>query len=91
MENHKILKNLIFLLLLTIPNICFANSNYLIEKSNNDEFFLINGEKYRAKTYCFGMQEGDRVVFVQGSAYGACSSAELLNLSSNKICKVWCE
>lgn len=65
--------------------------SYEIEVSHNDELFVINGEKYEAKTYCFNMEEGDRVTFLEGSALGACVSAKLLNLRTRDICEVWCE
>ena len=68
-----------------------SRSAYEIEVSHNDELFVINGEKYEAKTYCFGMEEGDQVIFLSGSPYGACASAELLNLRTKNRCGVWCE
>jgi len=64
---------------------------YEIEVSHNDELFIINGERYEAKTYCFNMEEGDKVIFLEGSALGVCVSAEILNLRTNKTCRVWCE
>jgi len=64
---------------------------YLIETSHNDELFVINGEKFEAKTYCFNMEEDDEVMFLEGSPYGACSSATLLNLRTREKCEVWCE
>lgn len=64
---------------------------YEIEHSYNDELFIINGEKFEARTYCFGFEEGDRVLFLQGSPFGTCVSAEILNLRIRKICDVWCE
>lgn len=66
-------------------------TEYEIEVSYNDEFFIINDEKYEAKTYCFNMEEGDKVIFLEGSAYGVCVSAEILNLRTKDRCKVWCE
>jgi hypothetical protein len=65
-----------------------AATSYVIEVSHNDVIFIINGGKYEAKTYCFNMKEGDRVIFLEGSPSGACSSAKLLNLRTNKICTV---
>ena len=65
--------------------------SYKIEVSHNDELFIINGEKFEARTYCFNMEEGDDVIFLEGSASGACTSAKLLNLRTSKVCKVWCE
>ena len=68
-----------------------ATNSYEITVSNNDELFIINGEKFEAKTYCFNMNVGDKVIFLEGSPLGACASAELLNLHTNKRCKVWCQ
>jgi len=68
-----------------------SRSGYAIEASANDETFVINGELFKAKTYCFNFDKGDRVKFVQGSPLGACVSATLLNLRSGKVCEVWCE
>jgi hypothetical protein len=64
---------------------------YLVDASSNDETFVINGEVFNAKTYCFDLDKGDRVVFVEGSPFGACASAKLLNLRTQKVCEVWCE
>jgi aspartate 1-decarboxylase len=61
------------------------------EVSHNDELFIINGERYEAQTYCFNMEEGDKVIFLEGSAYGACATATLLNLRTKNECRVWCE
>lgn len=64
---------------------------YTIETSHNDELFIINGEKFEAKTYCFNMEEDDEVMFLDGSPFGACASATLLNLRTREKCEVWCE
>lgn len=72
-------------------NTMSASSEYRIDVSHDDELFVINGEKYEAKTYCFNMQEGDKVIFLEGSAFGACASAKILNLRTNKVCEVWCD
>ena len=69
----------------------YAATEYEIEVSHDDELFIINGEKYEAQTYCFNMEEGDKVIFIKGSALGVCASAEILNLRTKNICKVWCE
>lgn len=68
-----------------------SRTSYEIEVSHNDELFVINGEKFEAQTYCFNMEEGDRVIFIEGSALGACTSATLLNLRTKNKCEVWCE
>lgn len=64
---------------------------YTIETSQNDELFIINGEKFEAKTYCFNMEEDDEVMFLDGNPLGACASATLLNLRTRNKCEVWCE
>jgi hypothetical protein len=68
-----------------------AQDAYLIEYAHNDELFVINGEKFEAQTYCLGWEQGESVVFIEGSALGACASAELFNLSRKESCSVWCE
>ena len=65
--------------------------SYEIEVSHNDELFIINGEKFEAKTYCFNMEEGDEVIFIEGSPSGACVSATVVNLRTKKKCELWCE
>jgi len=82
---------LAFVVLLGITCIVSAATEYEIEVSHNDELFIINGEKFQAKTYCFNMEKGDKVIFLEGSPHGACASAELLNMRTKKVCKVWCE
>lgn len=63
---------------------------YYIEKDHNDELFIINGDLYRAKTYCLGWTEGEQVIFLEGTP-GVCVSAKLLNLNRREKCNVWCE
>lgn len=66
-------------------------NEYTIETAHNDNLFIINGEKYEAQTFCFGWSEGDKVIFLNGSPLGACTTAKLLNLRLRKDCMVWCE
>lgn len=82
---------LVLIILLGAALSAIAATEYEIEVSHNDELFIINGETFEAKTYCFDMQEGDRVIFLEGSAYGACATAEILNLRTKERCEVWCE
>ena len=89
MTNYGRLKVLLVLLAASIT--VSAATEYEIEVSYNDEFFVINGEKYEAQTYCFDMQVSDKVIFLEGSPYGACATAEILNLRTRQICRVWCE
>ena len=68
-----------------------SGDSYEIKVSHNDELFIINGEKYEAKTYCFNMEVGDQVIFIDGSAVGACASATIVNLRTKNKCDLWCE
>ena len=68
-----------------------ATRQYEIEVSYKDELFIINGEKFEAKTYCFGWYRGDKVIFLKGSPSGVCTSATLYNVTRDKTCEVWCE
>lgn len=90
---EKLLVRLCIAILLSITsyNVIARTTSYEIEVSSNDELFVINGEKFEAKTYCFNMEEGDRVIFIKGSALGACASATLINLRTKNKCEVWCE
>lgn len=67
-----------------------AAPEYVIEAASNDEKFFINDEVFSAKTYCFGWEKGDRVVFLEGSASGACASATLYNRRLEETCELWC-
>jgi hypothetical protein len=67
------------------------HDSYLIEVAHNDELFIINGEKYKAQTYCLGWEEDEKVIFLEGSPLGVCVSAKLLNLNRKETCDVWCE
>jgi hypothetical protein len=68
-----------------------SRPSYVVQAAANDETFVINDEIFEAKTYCFNFEKGDRVIFVSGSPNGGCSSAQLLNLRTEKVCSVWCE
>src|SRR3972149_9703182 len=67
---------LIIVLILSISCVAMAKQKYEIETSINDEKFIINGELFEAKTYCFDMEEGDMAGFFAGHANGACASAK---------------
>ncbi len=68
-----------------------TQSRYYIQAANDDEIFVINDEVFSAQTFCFDMEAGDEIVFISGSPVGACTSAELLNVRTKKLCEVWCE
>ena len=85
------MKKILILLLLIVSTSVLSTTTYEIEKAVNDETFIINGEVFKAQTYCFNVEESDKIVFTKGSALGACASAEFVNLRTGNICKVWCE
>jgi len=62
-----------------------------IEVSHKDKIFIINGDKYEAKTSCFDFEKGDKVVFLNGRPLGVCVSTELLNLRNDRVCRIWCQ
>lgn len=68
-----------------------SKPSYVVQASANDETFIINDEVFKAKTYCFNIEKGDRVIFIDGSPFGACASAKIVNLRTNKTCELWCE
>ncbi len=68
-----------------------AITTYTIERTTNDEKFVVNGEQYEAKVYCMNWDEGQQVLFLEGSAFGVCVSAMMFNLDRSETCDVWCE
>lgn len=75
----------------TSPTSSSRASEYAVEASVNDETFIINGEIFKAKTYCFGIDKGDHVIFLEGSPNGVCVSATFVEVGSGRECRVWCE
>ena len=72
----------------------WAYIRYEIQIAYNDEFFIINDEKFSAQTYCFasdGFDQGDYVVFLDGSPFGACATATIANPKTGNTCELWCE
>ncbi len=76
--------------ILRAPRRCSSPSTYPIEMAYNDEKFIINREMFEAQSYCMGWDVGDTVIFLDGSEYGACASAELYNVEREEKCPVWC-
>lgn len=68
----------------------FADTLYTVEKTANDEIFIINGQVFKAKTFCFGVNDGDKVLFTEGNANGVCISATFVDTNTNTTCRVWC-
>ena len=79
----------ILLAMITMP--VFSAASYEIEATADDKTFIINDELFGAKTYCMNWDEGQRVIFIEGSPYGACATAVLYNLDREEKCEVWCE
>ena len=86
-----IMKKLILSLMLIFSSSAYAIDIYEIEVAYNDEFFIINDEKFEAKSYCLGWEEGDQVIFLDGDPNGICVSAVLYSKTRHEVCEVWCE
>ena len=87
------MKKILLALVLVFAH-CTSTSSvdvYEIQVSKDDEIFVINNELFKAQTYCFQMEVGDQVIFIEGSPLGACVSAEVLNLRTKNRCRLWCE
>lgn len=65
----------------------------LVVTAANDETFVIEtqlGRKvFEAKTYCFGIAEGDHVVFVASPSI--CIANKFIHKRSGNVCEVWCK
>jgi ribosomal protein S17 len=85
------IKFILILILVSLAVNSYALETYEIEHNIDDEVFVINDEKFEAKTYCFNMNEGDEVIFIEGNPNGTCVSAEIYDVTSGKKCEVWCE
>ena len=64
---------------------------YIVEKNTMDYKFIINGQLFKAKTYCLGMKQGDRVIFLEGSPDGDCRTAKIKDLETGVVCFFTCE
>lgn len=84
-------KLILLITLFFFNNAAFSATEYLVEKAVKDETFIINGEVFKAKTFCMDLHEGNKVIFIDGSPLGVCVSARVLNLNSKTTCDLWCE
>ena len=82
---------LLTLVALLVASTAHAAENYEIDGIVNDETLIINGEVFKAQTYCLNWEKGDSVLFIEGSPAGACATATLFNLNRKEACEVWCE
>jgi hypothetical protein len=64
---------------------------HVTEVSHGDAASIINREKYESKNNCFNMDEGAPLTYVEGSVFGACLSAVIVNQHTDQQCEVWCE
>lgn len=55
----------------------------------DDEHFVILNKVFEAKTYCFGWDQGDRIVFVDGDPE-ACTDVVVYNQRIRETCEMWC-
>ena len=62
-----------------------------IQIAHKNKLFIINNSKYEAYTSCFDFERGDKVVFLDGTPHGKCLTTQILNLRTDRTCKVWCE
>ena len=85
------MRNIITILLFFFAFPALAAQEYYIQIAHDDDFFLINNEKFSAKTYCFNFNEGDRVIFIEGEPNGICASATFYDFNNRESCEVWCE
>jgi hypothetical protein len=79
------------------PSIALAKPKvYYVLSVSDDETFVFKGrsgniEIFKAKTYCFHVEKGDQVIFLEGGPDSVCVSAEFLDLRTEEKCEVWCE
>jgi len=64
-----------------------------IVSAANDETFMIetNGDRhvFKTKTYCFGINDGDTVVFAENPS--VCVTNTFIDRTNGTSCEVWCE
>lgn len=63
---------------------------HYIEKSYDDEEFVIDGDEYKAFGYCFDIKKGDPVIFVVDEPGSLCITAQILNLRTMRGCSIFC-
>ncbi len=67
------------------------SKTYKIQHVSGETSFEINNRKFEASKKCPGFKRGDEVEFIEGSAYGLCTTALFTKPGSSGPCKVWCE
>jgi hypothetical protein len=62
----------------------------MIETVEDIQYFVIDGQKFTAKTFCYEYYDGTYVTFSTGSSDGNCMEAKFSD-GSALPCEVWCE
>jgi hypothetical protein len=77
----------------TSPTRGLARDEGVVIAATNDENFMIETllgrHLFNAKTYCFSVNEGDRVVFSESPE--VCVTNTFIDRTSGDKCEVWCE
>ena len=85
------MKLVALLLAAAISTSAIAANTYEIEAINNmEDKLVINSEVFEAQTYCYGFEEGDKVIFIEGDANAVCTSAKIFNTRNENTCSLWC-
>lgn len=67
------------------------NELYRIQDASHASSFEINNHNFEATEKCPAFKRGDKVVFLEGSAYGICTKAVFARPDGSQKCTVWCE
>ncbi|MBE9535715.1 MAG: hypothetical protein IMF07_00905 [Proteobacteria bacterium] len=67
------------------------SKTYKVQSVSRGSSFEINNRNYEASKKCPSFKEGDEVIFLEGSAYGLCTTAVFAKPGTSESCKVWCE
>ena len=71
-----------------------AQKNHVIEAAaagDSSAGFVINGNVYRLAGKCEGWEDGDRVVFADGSTAATCGAVQVTNIDRDSTCALQCE
>ena len=73
------------------------NDRYIVDVADNSESFVFRSRGgsprlFKAKTYCFGIFEGDEVLFYEGGPDKSCTTAAFIKTrgGTGGKCEVWC-
>lgn len=63
---------------------------YTIQERIGDDRLRINGVLFQMHSPCPDLQAEDPVMFLEGSPYGSCVTAQILNLRNKRHCSLQC-